>query len=622
MPPGPNQFLVGQHAKRTFSNRASKFFFTELDKGFESPYVLVVSGVFFSYVAWKVTDRYVTPRQEQLALRRPIQRVPFEQSHNAFWGFSNADERTVASATTTAARSADAGVEEVGANLYLPQGSNAGQEEAMRRPQLLFSEASELHERASAANPTGEVDLVCLELSEYDAGLRDDVYYRSVHYVPSAIEPSIPLATSSAGSRDTSKPHRKEGSDAPDGLWKRMVSPSEAAAAAAAAAGAKGAAGNADGSSTATPADVEKAIRSTDYLQFMPGQGEEVVHGMVKCKGVTTQNNCVPSPGHLEEEYARKLMLALGPVHILRDPAKTTLPWRFSFVKQIPVETLVLGMHSGEMPRWLSTCYPNFHVDVVEKDGTLVRLCKRFLGFQESSNLAVEVADPVEFVKRQAVLTGNAGAGTSSSAVNGAGKPYDLVLIDGIDGAGKLSTQYGRLEFINNVRNLMSDNGCVAMTLPNRDAGFVFNMVQNWRMSFAGRPVLLVHCTTSPCTILMTFQDAATRGKANIGSVANVHEFQDLLRAHVRHYGADRMQFDITREVNTHNFSVLEPEQTYGVESYLPAGHPAVLEAHHQELQAAMQRRSRSQGWSAWLRRWAGARLSATQRVDLGDSKG
>lgn len=617
MPPRPNQFLVGQPAKRTFANRASRFFFTEVDKGFESPYILLASGVFFSYLAWKVTDHYVKPRREQLAQRRPIQRVPFEQSHNAFWGFSNADERTAPSTTCKEA----AGMEDLGGDLYLPQGSNEGQEEAMRRPQLIFSEASELHEHASAVNPTGEVDIVCLELSEYDAGLRDDVYYRSVHYVPNVIEPGV--AASSAKKRgSTSKMKDTEESDAPgDGLWKRMVSPFEAAAAAVRDKTDVGKGGDVTAAPTATSADVGRVLSTTDYLQFMPGQGEEVVHGMIKCKGVTTQNNCIPYPGHLEEEYARKLMLTLGPVHILRDAAKTTMPMRFSFVKEVPVETLVLGLHSGEMPRWLSTCYPNFNIRVVEKDGTLVRLCKRFLGFQESSNLTVEVSDPVEFVKQRGVLAGHAAVTGRSNAANGDNKPYDLVLIDGIDGAGKLSTQFGRLEFISNVRNLMSTNGCVAMTLPNKDAGFVFNMVQNWRMAFAGRPVLLIHCATSPCTILMTFQDAAARGKANVGSVANVQEFQDLLRTHMRHYGADRMQFDITREVNSKNFSVLNPEQTYGVEAYLPAGHPAVLEARHQELQAAMQRKSRSQGWNAWLRRLTKAGLSAGQRADLGESK-
>ncbi|GET87438.1 hypothetical protein, conserved [Leishmania tarentolae] len=473
----------------------------------------------------------------------------------------------------------------------------------MRRPQLLFSEASELHEQPSAANPSGEVDVVCLELSEFSPVLRDDVYYRSVHYIPAQ---GGSAAASSSGYQESSPKGSKQANRSGGSSWKSMMSPGEVAGAVSTASEVSSAT-----ASSPTTADVEKVTSTTDYLQFMPGQGEEVIHGMIKCKGVTTQNNCVPYAGHLEEEYARKLMLTLGPVHILRDPTQTMLPRRFSFVKQVPVETLVLGMHSGEMPRWLSTCYPNFNVHVVEKDGTLVRLCKRFLGFQESSNLTVHVNDPIEYVRREAAMK------TYGSATDTANKPYELVLIDAMDGAGRLSTQYGRLEFIGNIRRIMSNNGCVAVTLPNKDAGLVFNMVQNWRMAFTGRPVVLVHCATSPCTILMTFQDAATRGKANIGSIAKVEEFQDVLREHIRHYGADRVQFDITREVSASNFRVLNPEQTYGIEAYLPAGHPAILAARHREVQEAMLRKSRSQGWGAWLRSITRSALPPSQRSDL-----
>ncbi|KAK7194101.1 hypothetical protein NESM_000322900 [Novymonas esmeraldas] len=595
MAPPTSAFLVGQRPKRPHLNRVTTFFFSQLDRGFTSPYVLLASGVFFSYVAWRVMEHYIRPRQEQLAQRRPVQRVPFAASHNAFWGLSNTSDDLA----TTAARTSDpggraTGADDVASNLYLPQTANEGQEEAMRRPQLLFSEASELHERPSAANPSGEVDVVCLELSEFDARLRDDVYYRSVHYVPARGVAVRPRSGDSGG-------------------WKSMISPREAAGSpTAAAAAADGASPEASGSPSPTAAELEKATAATDYLQFMPGQAEEVVHGMIKCKAVTTQNNCVPYAGHLEEEYARKLMLTLGPVHILRDPTLTTLPRRFSFVKQVPVETLVLGLHSGEMPRWLSTCYPNFKVHVVEKDGALVRLCRRFLGLQESNNLTVHINDPVEFVRHQALQMTRGGASAESSI-----KPYELVLIDAMDGAGQLSTQYGRLEFIGNIRNVMGSNGCVAVTLPNKDAAFVYNMVQNWRMAFAGRPVVLVHCVTAPCSILMTFQDSASRGKANIGSIGKVEEFQDVLREHMRHYGVDRMQFDITREVSAANFSVLSPERTYGMEAYLPAGHPALLAARHQEVQDALRRKSQKQSWSAWLRRWAGSTLSPGQRTDL-----
>ncbi|KAG5504219.1 hypothetical protein JIQ42_06051 [Leishmania sp. Namibia] len=603
MPPPSNQFLVGQRARRPYANRASKLFFAQLDKGFASPYVLLASGVFFSYLAWRVTEHYVRPRQKQLAHSRPFQRVPFEASHNVFWGLTGEAEACVSAAGS---RAAD--LEGVASNLFLPQSVNEGQEEAMRRPQLLFSETSELHERPSAANPSGEVDIVCLEISEFDPRLRDDVYYRSVHYVSAQGGPG---AASSAVYQGPSSPELTQASSSSSGLGRKsMVSPREVAAAVTAAASAAPSLT----ASSSTTAEVEKVTAASDYLQLMPGQGEEFIHGMIKCKGVTTQNNCVPYAGHLEQEYARKLMLTLGPVHILRDATQTILPRRFSFVKQVPVETLVLGMHSGEMPRWLSTCYPNFNVHVVEKDGTLVRLCKRFLGFKELSNLTVHIDDPVEYVRHQAAMA--ASYNTTETGI----KPYELVLIDAIDGAGRLSTQYGRLEFISSIRSVMSSNGCIALALPNKDAGFVFNMVQNWRMGFAGRPVVLVHCVTSPHSILMTFQDAASRGKANVGSIAKVEEFQDVLREHIRHHGADRMQFDITREVSAANFSVLNPEQRYGMEAYLPAGHPAILVARQQEVQEAMLRASRVQGWGSWLRRLTGAALSPSQRGSL-DSK-
>ncbi|KAG5482534.1 hypothetical protein CUR178_05674 [Leishmania enriettii] len=603
MPPASNQFLVGQRARRPYANRASKFFFAQLDKGFASPYVLLASGVLFSYLAWRVTEHYVRPRQKQLAHSRPFQRVPFEASHNVFWGLTGEAEACVSSGGS---RAAD--LEGVASNLFLPQLVNEGQEEAMRRPQLLFSETSELHERPSAANPSGEVDIVCLEISEFDPRLRDDVYYRSVHYVSAQGGPGV---ASSAGYQGPSSPELTQASSSSsDQGRKSMVSPREVVAAVTAAASASPSLT----ASSSTTAKVEKVTSASDYLQFMPSQGEEFIHGMIKCKGVTTQNNCVPYAGHLEQEYARKLMLTLGPVHILRDASQTILPRRFSFVKQVPVETLVLGMHSGEMPRWLSTCYPNFNVHVVEKDGTLVRLCKRFLGFQELSNLTVHIDDPVEYVRHQAAMA--ASYKTTETGI----KPYELVLIDAIDGAGRLSTQYGRLEFISNIRSIMSSNGCIALALPNKDAGFVFNMVQNWRMGFAGRPVVLVHCVTSPHSILMTFQDAASRGKANVGSIAKVEEFQDVLREHIRHHGADRMQFDITREVSAANFSILNPQQRYGMEAYLPAGHPAILAARQQELQEAMLRASRVQGWGSWLRRLTGAALSPSQRGSL-DSK-
>lgn len=577
-----SSFLVGSKVRQPYLNRYTKFFFTELQKGYQSPYILLLSGAFFSYLAWRLAEVYIAPRQEMLARRRPIQRVPLSDSHNAFWGFADpADREAVQEA-------------EAGRNLYSPLGDDAAQEAEMRRPQLIFSEVSELsgptQYQQQPTSMTTEVDVVCLELPEYDAALRDDVYYRSVHYVEGVVPSSSSAASSDASASGVQT------------TFGNLSSPSLA-------------------SDDQTARDVDRS--SGDYLQRMPAHGEEVVHGIIKCKGVTTQNNCVPYAGHLEEEYARKLMLSLGPVHILGDAAKKTLPMRFTYSKQIPVETLVLGLHSGELPRWLSTCYPNFKVDVVEKDGTLIRLCKRFLGLQESNNLTIHLSDPVEYVKQLGMMAAIADAGKGSGGIFGnmgsqdrhgqSGKQYDLVLIDAVDGAGSLSTQYGRLEYLNHLRNIMSGNGCVAMRVPNQDASFVYNLVQNWRMAFSGRPVVLVHCMTSPSTILLTFQDTTERGKAKMGSVATVAEFQDILRAHVRHYGIDRMKFDLTREVDEHNFRVLDPDQRYDMEAFLPRGHPALVEAQRRMREVS----KRPSSWGSWLRHAAGSYLTPTQRIEM-----
>lgn len=517
--------LAGQRPTHIYRNRVSRFFFQELDKGFESPYLILFSGAMVSYLVWRWFEIYIGPRQERLQYQLPVQRVPLSRSHNVIWGIGE-QVRPGGDGDRSAVGVADM----VGTGRYYPESDTAAAEEELRQPQLVYSEPSELHERPSARNPQGEVDVLCLELPEFDRTLRDDVYYRSVHYVP------YEAAAGAAGSKGTDK--EKDGHE--DRITNLPI--------------------------------VGDPSKSETYLERMPeGKGVETVHGITKCKALTMENNCIPYAGHLESEVGRKLMLTLGPVHALRDAAKQTMPLRFTYVKQIPVNTLVLGLHSGETSRWLSSAFPNFKVHVVEEDGTLVRICRRFLGFRESSNLSVNVRDPVQFVRETAAVF--------NAQMKEKDKKYELVLVDAVDGAGRLSTQYGRLEFANNLRTCLANNGCVAVTIPNRDGRFLYSVTQNWRMAFSGRPVILVHCVTTPYSILITFQDTPDRGKASIGSVANVDEYRDLLRAHLSHYGASRTQFDLTSEVSAKNFCVLQPGRVYEMADYLPQHHPDAIGA-------------------------------------------
>ncbi|ESL09274.1 hypothetical protein TRSC58_03009 [Trypanosoma rangeli SC58] len=555
-----SSYTVGQRPRRQFINKVTEFFFRELDKGLASPYVVLSTGALLALVGWKVMVYYVEPNRQQNAVwRRPQSRVPLSDAHNAFWGL------------------------DIGGNGWkgLPTGRHLAEtmtetvEEALRRPTLVHSEDSEV------CGTRGEVlSVACMQLPEYDAQVGDDVVYRSVHYIQGSTRASHMLPVTSA-----------TGDAAATG-----------ASASAAAAGPVGTVGGQTASGKAHTLLAKDAAVEEDapsYFSCMPARGAAAIYGMVKCRSVTSLNNCVPYAGHMESEYARKMMLALGPVHILRDVAQTSFPLRFTTVKEAPVSALVCGLHSGEIPRWLSTAFPNFYVDVVERDGTLARVCRRFMGFQESNNLRLYIADPVEFLRR--------------TAVPEVGRRYDLIMLDVSDGTGRVSTQYGRLEFINSVRNSLTGAGCVVASLPNEDGAFLYNMVQNWRMAFAGRTVLLMHCVTSPQTLLMTFQDDAARGKANFGSVANVEEFKDLLRTKLAHYGTWRVPFDLTGEVSDKNFRILHPGAVYPLAAYLPAGHPQLRDV----AAAAADSRAERSRWGAWLRRWSGAWLTPSQRADL-----
>ncbi|ORC89934.1 uncharacterized protein TM35_000102020 [Trypanosoma theileri] len=541
----------GQRPRRQYLNKATEFFFRELDKGFSSIYVVLSTGALLSVAGWKLMVYYIEPRRAtQFAeWRRPYSRVPLSDAHNFFWGFAAAEPHPN----------------------HIAAGLTADVEEALRRPTLVYSAASEVG---------GSV--MCMQLPEYDAQRGDDVVYRSLHYV----ENSPSILSSSSSSLVEVVGGEEEGRGGNTMKEKKSQQQQQQ-------------------QQQQKKEEKEEEEETSLYLSRMPGGGASVIHGMVKCKAITSQNNCVPYAGHLESEYARKMMLALGPVHILRDIAKTTFPFRFTTVKETPISALVCGLHSGEIPRWLSNTFPNFHVDVVERDGTLARICRRFMGFQESSNLRLFIADPIEFLRHSAIVNTN-----SVNSRGSAGQRYDLIMLDTVDGMGKLSTQYGRLEFINNVRNSLTSAGCVIASIPNRDGAFLYNMVQNWRVAFTGRTVILVHCVTSPHTMLMTFQDDADRGKANFGAVADAEEFRDLLRTKLSHYGPQRVTFDLTREVSDESFRILLPGRTYPLTAYLPAGHPELKDV-------STMRSEGGRKWGDWLRHWSSTWLTPTQRADL-----
>lgn len=496
---------TGQRGRRKFSSKVTEYFFREVDKGMQSPWVVALSAGLVGLTSWKFAHRYLQPARELTDLRVPGSRAPLSDTHNAFWGLR---------------RSIPVG--------HRAETMSESVESDLKRPALVHSEHSET---------SPGCDWVVLELSEYDPQIQDDIYYRSVHSLQMAKEDASTL-------QRTEEEQRK---------FNHEVEKAKASGAA--------------------------PVTETD--RFLNPH----IHGMVKCKAVSAANNCIPYVGHLSEEVSRKLMLALGPAHLLRDPANILLPRRFTVAKEAPVKTLICGLKSGELSRWLAAAFPNYDIDVVEQDGAIVKLARRFLGFREHSTLKLFIADPVDYARKLA-----------SKEID---KQYDLVVLDCVDGANRLSTQFGRLEFISHVRNGLTKNGMVAVNIPNSDPHYIYNVVQNWRMAFHMRTAILVHCTTSSNTIMLTFQDAADRGKLNFGSVSNVEEFRDIIHTQAAYYGNNRVAFDLSSEINPQNFRVLEAGREYPIEHYLPIHHPMVLQR-RAGASAALQS-SKASWWTAWF---------------------
>ncbi len=60
---------------------------------------------------------------------------------------------------------------------------------------------------------------------------------------------------------------------------------------------------------------------------------------------------------------------------------------------------LVLGLGGGALCTYLHQAYPQFKVDGVEIDPTMVDLARKYFGFNPSENLRPYIADGLSFVR-------------------------------------------------------------------------------------------------------------------------------------------------------------------------------------------------------------------------------
>ena len=288
-------------------------------------------------------------------------------------------------------------------------------------------------------------------------------------------------------------------------------------------------------------------------------EGEDYVHAMLRCKTITTLENCFVDDTRIPLERHRKLLTALGPMFMLQHPLSHYCPpLAFSRSYEKKQDVLVLGMGGGTIPMFLSKRYPFMRVDVVEPDAVHARVSRHYLGFRENPKLKLFVQDPAEFIRR------NSAEPTRPR--------YDMIFMDIADARGYIPEHLTRLEFLSTLRESMGDRGVVACAIPTLSIPALSKVVSAWRNTFEGRAVLLLHCGTEPHSILLAFQDAGKQGHPQLGNEISHKDYKDLVDAFLSHFKR-RMSFDLSGEVTQANFELVRPGQTLHFQRKAPPLH-------------------------------------------------
>ena len=207
----------------------------------------------------------------------------------------------------------------------------------------------------------------------------------------------------------------------------------------------------------------------------------------------------------------------------------------------------MIGMSDGgSLAMWLNQQFPHFKLDIVEPDGGLIRAARSYLGFQERDGITLALDEPHQYLRRR-VLTD---------------KKYHGVFVDMLDENGNIPTTMCKLETLTNMRESMNERAVVVMRMPNHDERRMAAVVQNWRMAFDARTVLLVHCRTEPFSILMTFNDTGEKGMPKFGFVNNVEDFKQNLRGAIFN-NPRRFNVDLMAEIDEKNYQQLLPGKKY-----------------------------------------------------------
>jgi spermidine synthase len=107
-----------------------------------------------------------------------------------------------------------------------------------------------------------------------------------------------------------------------------------------------------------------------------------------------------------------------------------------------PKRILVIGQGGGTLPSALQELVPNARMDVVELDGAVDRVARRYFGFKPTANTRVAIEDGRVFVKR---------AGRARQT-------YDLIMLDAFE-SDYIPEHMLTREFLQEVKAIMAPRG-------------------------------------------------------------------------------------------------------------------------------------------------------------------
>lgn len=493
------------------------------------------SGVIV-YVAFRFLNNYIRPWKNENVVQNPRLRYGMADSHNMLFSLPLAD----------------------GSQSYEPEEIGSQGINEFERPTFVAAENSEKLPRPCK--------YVVMQLREFDELEGVDFFSRSLHIADMPEIKDRPKASFQGGSNIDSPAARVFGSTKPlkteheisenpikderthrESLYTRAI----------------GRLFGDPNKSSSGAGQLQLDSNGNSNATNVSGTGADIeyIHGMARCTAITPLNNCVNDARKVPLEIVRKMLVALGPIHILRDPLNQYLPFRMYLRKEYRQDLLFLGLgNAAAVPNFIHRQYPHYMIDCVEGDAGLVRVLRRYFGFKEANKMNLIIEDPAEYVRRISTTIPQNSDGTGKLG------NYDCVWVDLVNEQGNVPREYSRLEFISNVRDCMSGRGILVMNIPNKDDRILNSVISNVRMVFEGRSVILLHCKTSSNTVLLTFNDLLGKGYPKMGDCADPEHFKELTKAFLSHFiDEDRMPIDLLGEVRSETYQNLLPGRKYTV---------------------------------------------------------